>query len=155
MLTVLLTLWLQSADVNVRAGATDVAVRCLGTRAAGQPLVLLEAGGGDDLTVWSLVQQPISQFERVCAYSRPTLIRKDVGPRANGSPTQVVQTLREVLAGLHEAPPYIMVGHSYGGMTIDCSAAEAVFSDDAKSLSRWAVRLPVFTRLANSTMTTR
>jgi hypothetical protein len=60
MLTLLLTLWLQSADVNVHAGGTDVAVRCLGTRAAGQPLVQLEAGGGDDLTVPSSSSQSAS-----------------------------------------------------------------------------------------------
>jgi hypothetical protein len=55
------------ADQTVRAGGTDVAVRCIGTRSAGQPLVVLEAGGGDDLRVWSLVQQPIA-----CA---PTAVR--------------------------------------------------------------------------------
>jgi pimeloyl-ACP methyl ester carboxylesterase len=54
----------------------------------------------------------------VCAYSRPTLIRDGVGPRAGSSPAQLVQTLRDVLSALSEAPPYVMVGHSYGGMII-------------------------------------
>jgi pimeloyl-ACP methyl ester carboxylesterase len=118
MVTVLFALWLQGSNVTIRAASTDVAVRCMGTRAARQPLVVLEAGGGDDLGVWSLVQAPISDFARVCAYSRPTLIRNGVDPRAGSSPTQVIQTLRDVLTQLGEAPPYVMVGHSYGGMIV-------------------------------------
>src|SRR5579872_3084059 len=103
MIALLLALWLQTTDVTVRAGGTDVAVRCMGARAAGQPLVVLEAGGGDDLAVWSLVQPQVSPFARVCAYSRPTLIRKGADARSGSSPAQVLQTLHEVLAGLGEA----------------------------------------------------
>ena len=53
MLTLVVALWLLPTDLTVHAGGTDVAVRCMGTRAVSQPLVLLEAGGGDDLNVWS------------------------------------------------------------------------------------------------------
>ena len=108
----------QVSDVTVRAGGADVVVRCLGIRDRGKPLVVLEAGGGDGLSSWSTVQSPIAEFARVCAYDRPTLIRGTVGPRAGSSPDQVVQTLRDVLSALGERPPYIMVGHSIGGMIV-------------------------------------
>ena len=108
----------QVSDVTVRAGGADVAVRCIGTRSPGKPLVLLEAGGGDGLNTWSLVQGPIGEFSRACAYDRPTLIRGTVGPRASSSPDDVVRTLRDVLSALGEPPPYLMVGHSYGGMIV-------------------------------------
>jgi len=106
------------SDLTVRISGTDVAVRCLGSRRSGEPLVVLEAGGGTGLDVWSQVQSPIAEFTRVCAYDRPTLIRGGVGPRAGASPDDVVGTLRGVLLGLGEAPPYVMVGHSYGGMIV-------------------------------------
>jgi pimeloyl-ACP methyl ester carboxylesterase len=107
-----------TSDLTVRVGSTDVVVRCLGSRQAGEPLVVLEAGGGNGLDVWSEVQSPIAEFTRVCAYDRPTLIRGGVGPRTGSSPDDVVGTLRGVLSGLRESPPYVMVGHSYGGMIV-------------------------------------
>ncbi len=64
------------------------------------------------------MQSPIAQFARVCAYDRPTLIRGGVAPRTGSAPDDVVGTLRSVLSALGEAPPYVMVGHSYGGMIV-------------------------------------
>jgi len=123
-LTLVLAMFLTTTDQTVRAGGADVAVRCLGTRTQGQPLVVLEAGGGNGLDVWSRVQSPVSEFNRVCAYDRPTLIRGDIGPRASASPAAVVRTLREVLSALGEPPPYVMVGHSYGGMIVRLYATD-------------------------------
>lgn len=118
LLTTLLGIAVQVSDLTVRAGGSDVATRCLGSRGAGKPLVVLEAGGGAGFDTWSPVQSSIAKFARVCAYDRPTLIRGRVGPRAGSSPAEVVRTLRDVLSALGEAPPYIMVGHSYGGMIV-------------------------------------
>jgi pimeloyl-ACP methyl ester carboxylesterase len=106
------------SDFTVRVSGADVAVRCLGSREPGAPLVVLEAGGGNGLDVWDRVQSPIAEYTRVCAYDRPTLIRGGVGPRTGSSPDEVVGTLRGVLLGLGEKPPYVMVGHSYGGMIV-------------------------------------
>ena len=114
----LLTPQVQDAERTVHAGGTDVAVRCLGTRSPGQSLVVLEAGGGNGLDTWSEVQSPIAEFERVCAYDRPTLIRGTTGPRALSAPADFVRTLNEVLSALGEPPPYVMVGHSIGGMIV-------------------------------------
>jgi pimeloyl-ACP methyl ester carboxylesterase len=114
----LLTISSQVVDLMVHAGGTDVTVRCMGTRTPGKPLVVLEAGGGNGLDIWARVQSPIAESARVCAYDRPTLIRSGAGPRAAFAPGEVVRTLREILADLGEAPPYIMVGHSYGGMIV-------------------------------------
>jgi pimeloyl-ACP methyl ester carboxylesterase len=118
LMATLLTTSPQAADVTVHAGGTDVRTHCLGSRTPGRPLVVLEAGGGDALGTWSSVQASIAEFARVCAYDRPTLIRNGVGPNASSSPAAVVQTLHDVLSALGELPPYVMVGHSYGGMII-------------------------------------
>ena len=119
MLTLALAMFLTTTDQTVHAGGTDVAVRCLGTRTQGQPLVVLEAGGGNGLDVWSRVQSPVAEFSRVCAYDRPTLIRGDIGPRASASPAAVVRTLREVLSALgplsgREFPEEVLVDLSEG-----------------------------------------
>jgi pimeloyl-ACP methyl ester carboxylesterase len=118
IMAALLTSAPQTTDVTVHAGGTDVRIRCLGSRSPGIPLVVLEAGGGDGLDTWSSVQASIAEFSRVCAYDRPTLIRNSSGPRASPSPGDVVQTLHDVLSALSELPPYVMVGHSYGGMIV-------------------------------------
>ena len=114
----LLTAAPQVSDVTVHSGGTDVRTRCIGSRSPGGPLVVLEAGGGDGLDTWSSVQASIAEFARACAYDRPTLIRNGAGPRASSSPGDVVQTLHDVLSALGELPPYVMVGHSYGGMIV-------------------------------------
>jgi pimeloyl-ACP methyl ester carboxylesterase len=123
MLTLLVTTFmavtpLQVSDSRVHAAGSEVAVRCMGNRAVGKPLVVLEAGGGAGFDTWSPVQSSIAEFVRVCGYDRPTLIRGTTAPRASSSPANVVRTLREVLSALGELPPYIMVGHSYGGMIV-------------------------------------
>jgi pimeloyl-ACP methyl ester carboxylesterase len=105
-------------DATVRAGGAEVATHCAGTRAPGSPLVVLESGGGNGFDVWRRVQPAIAAFARVCGYDRPTLIRDGIGPRASIVPVDVVKTLHEVLTGLGEPPPYVMVGHSYGGMIV-------------------------------------
>src|SRR5579884_714451 len=110
-------------DATVRAGGADVATHCAGTRTPGSPLVVLEAGAGNGLDVWDRVQPAIAAFARVCAYDRPTLIRDGIGPRASTAPPAVVQVLHDVLRALGEPPPYVLVGHSYGGMIVRLYAA--------------------------------
>src|SRR5471032_2021190 len=92
----------QVSEVTVHAGGTEVRTRCIGRRSPGRPLVVLEAGGGNGLGTWSSVQAAIGEFARVCAYNRPTLIRNGAGPRASSSPSDVVQTLHDVLSALGE-----------------------------------------------------
>ncbi|HZT75572.1 MAG TPA: alpha/beta fold hydrolase [Vicinamibacterales bacterium] len=120
MLPLMLALSLSAPvqDAIVRAGGTDVATHCAGVRAPRAPLVVLESGAGNGLDVWVGVQPAIAAFARVCAYDRPTLVRNGVGPRASIAPDAVVQTLHDVLRALGEPPPYLMVGHSYGGMIV-------------------------------------
>src|SRR5206468_1854437 len=79
--------------------------------------VVLEAGGGDGLETWSNVQSAIAEFVQVCAYDRPTLIRGTAGRRGLSAPADFVRNLNEVLSALGP-PPYVMVGHSIGGMIV-------------------------------------
>ncbi len=93
-------------------GNYDLYINCLGT---GSPTVILEAGWGDDSSTWSLVQPEISKYTRICAYDRVGLGKSDPGPE----PETYFQAVTELHTLLREAEiesPYILVGHSLGGM---------------------------------------
>jgi pimeloyl-ACP methyl ester carboxylesterase len=81
----------------------------------GSPTVVLDAGSPDTLVVWSTVQPQIARLTRVCAYDRAGL---GLSGRATGHRTAQTQAheLRALLARAHVHPPYVVVGHSWGGL---------------------------------------
>jgi pimeloyl-ACP methyl ester carboxylesterase len=86
-------------------------------RKPGHPVVILEAGAGEGLDTWRPVFDQIAQFAPVLAYDR-----RGVG---QSEPDSVKPTLRRVAQSLHAllqqlgiAPPYVLVGHSWGGLFI-------------------------------------
>jgi pimeloyl-ACP methyl ester carboxylesterase len=79
--------------------------------------VVLIAGGGGGTHTWDRVQPPISHFSRVCSYDRQGLGQSE--PLKNGTPQsveQIVDDLAALLRAANVAPPYILVGHSIGGL---------------------------------------
>jgi len=99
------------------AGGVKLHVKCSGERMAGAPLVLLEAGAGNGLKTWDKVFDPISEFARVCAYDRPGLGSSEKPPRPQTG-SEVTDALHELLQAAGERPPYVMVGHSWGGAIV-------------------------------------
>jgi pimeloyl-ACP methyl ester carboxylesterase len=99
-------------------------------RGKGSPTVILEAGTGDLAKMWSepptgagrAVLPAVARFTRVCAYDRPgtymlpgELSRSDpvAMPR---SARDVVLDLRALLRAVRLPGPYVLAGHSFGGM---------------------------------------
>lgn len=84
---------------------------------SGSPAVILEAGAGAFSFVWALVQPAVSAVSRVCSYDRAGFAWSDPGalPR---STDQLSLELRTVLARAGERPPYVLVGHSFGGQLV-------------------------------------
>ena len=79
--------------------------------------VVLIAGGGGTTNTWDKVQAPLSQFARVCSYDRQGLGRSDaLNDRTPQSVVQIVSDLQGLLSAAHIPPPYILVGHSIGGL---------------------------------------
>lgn len=95
--------------------------RCrLNIRVAGQgtPVVVLESGLGDTISSWEKVQPEVAKVTCVLAYDRAGLGQSD--PAAT-EPRSSAQIARELSTALHKAdltPPYILVGHSMGGLHI-------------------------------------
>jgi len=106
----------------------------MGTRAAGAPVVILEAGAGNGVESWAKVQPAIAEFAHVCAYDRPGLRHHWTNgePPAPPTPDAVVETLDAALAKAGERPPYVLVGHSYGGMIVRLFATR--FPDRVKAV---------------------
>jgi pimeloyl-ACP methyl ester carboxylesterase len=81
----------------------------------GSPAVIMIAGSQAFSFDWSLVMPAISKITQVCTYDRPALAWSDPGPM----PRTFEQDIYELHTLLQKAgirPPYILVGHSLGGI---------------------------------------
>jgi pimeloyl-ACP methyl ester carboxylesterase len=87
---------------------------CSGPPSA-RPTVVLSAGGGDFAVDWSLVQRPLSDSARVCSYDRAGYGWSDPGPYPR-TLRQEASELHAALVAANEARPYVVVGHSIGGL---------------------------------------
>jgi pimeloyl-ACP methyl ester carboxylesterase len=102
-------------DRTITAGGVRLHIVCAGSRQAGRPLIVLEAGAGNSATTWRDVFGPLATVSRVCAYDRQNL---GSSQRVDTQPTGVghTESLHALLAAADEPPPYVIAGHSYGGM---------------------------------------
>jgi len=90
----------------------QVHVHCAGE---GSPTVILEAGLPGNSLAWMSVFSEIAELTRVCTYDRPGYGWSDptASPRAAET---IVQELRILLQAADIEPPYVLVGHSFGGL---------------------------------------
>jgi pimeloyl-ACP methyl ester carboxylesterase len=121
-------------------GGRRLYLECRGT---GGPTVVLEAGYRSPATVWTddlvqpemprtMVFQGISRFTRVCLYERPGVLalledglhtsRSDAVPQPRTAES-VVADLHAMLRAAMVPGPYVLVGHSLGGMFVRLYAA--------------------------------
>jgi pimeloyl-ACP methyl ester carboxylesterase len=87
----------------------------------GKQTIVLSPGGGDFSFVWYLVQQQVQTFARVCSYDRAGYAWSDPGPQ----PLTFRQEAYELELALKlsgEKGPYILVGHSLGGLVAETFA---------------------------------
>jgi pimeloyl-ACP methyl ester carboxylesterase len=87
-------------------------MECAGS---GEPTVVLEAGFGADTHSWQDVLPGVGRGTRVCAYDRAGS-GNSVAPPGVRDARDEIADLRRLLARAHVQPPYVLVGHSYGGV---------------------------------------
>jgi pimeloyl-ACP methyl ester carboxylesterase len=107
----------------VDVGGWRIHLNCTGENKPNTATVVLEAGWGDFSFTWSLVQPVVARFTRVCSYDRAGKAWSDLGPRPR-TMKQVAFELRTALANLDVKPPYVLVGHSYGGLIVRTFASQ-------------------------------
>jgi pimeloyl-ACP methyl ester carboxylesterase len=95
-------------------GGHNLYIDCKGT---GSPTVILESGLEGDVVTWKDVHPEAAKFTRVCRYDRAGLAHSDYGPVPRNAEL-TAQDLHTLLTKANVAPPYILVGHSFGGLLI-------------------------------------
>ncbi|HEX2452566.1 MAG TPA: alpha/beta hydrolase [Vicinamibacterales bacterium] len=83
----------------------------------GNPTVILESALGGSSLSWSLVQPPVARFGHVCSYDRAGFGWSDAGPLPRTA-SRIAEELRTLLDRGSVAPPFVLVGHSFGGLVM-------------------------------------
>jgi pimeloyl-ACP methyl ester carboxylesterase len=94
-------------------GGYKLYIQCTGK---GSPTVVLDIGLGGSGANWIDVRRPAAKTMRVCSYDRAGRFRSDPRPVEVAPVGLVVDELHRLLASARVAPPYVLVGHSIGGL---------------------------------------
>jgi pimeloyl-ACP methyl ester carboxylesterase len=144
----------QSVDV----GGRTLNIHCIGE---GSPTVVFESGRIAPGYVWTPTQRGVAAFTRACWRDRAGVGWSDPGPDPSWGDS-AARDLHQLLENAHIAPPYVMVGASFGGYVIRLynaaypgEVAGMVFADAAQEdagtiegiphkerppLPRWVIR---------------
>jgi pimeloyl-ACP methyl ester carboxylesterase len=87
-------------------------IRCTGS---GTPTVVIDAGNACFGLEWTPIQERLAETTRVCTYDRAGYGWSDAGPSPRDGATAVAE-LHTLLQAASEPGPYVLVGHSLGGI---------------------------------------
>ena len=107
----------------VDVGGRRLYINCSGKAPKGIPVVVMDAGMGSTSNAWSLVQPKVAPFARVCSYDRAGMGKSDRAPQRHTS-QDIVNDLHHLLVKTGIKPPYVLVGHSLGGMNVRLYASK-------------------------------
>jgi pimeloyl-ACP methyl ester carboxylesterase len=121
--------WLGAQETSPTTAMLEVdgiGIRVLTTglddREPRQAVVVFEGGGSAPLETWNTIVPAVSRLAPVVAYDRAGTGESE-WDGLPPTPERVAMRLRKVLAQLRVAPPYILVGHSWGGALVRYFAA--------------------------------
>jgi pimeloyl-ACP methyl ester carboxylesterase len=115
MLLLLAPIAAAARDALVMVGTDRLHIETIGESG---PTVVFEAGLGNDSSTWKSVAGPIGGFARVVLYDRVGLGQSSQLKDTSAAITAdgVASRLHPLLAAADIRPPYILVGHSLGGL---------------------------------------
>src|ERR1700733_8916578 len=95
----------------VDVGGSGMHIDCTGN---GSPVLILEAGGQNDSTIWRGVQPALAKTTTVCAYDRAGSGWSDTQPGPRDA-DHIAAELRQLLLQAGIKAPIVLMGHSIGG----------------------------------------
>ena len=105
----------------VDVGGHRLHIHCIGS---GSPTVVIDAGLGDWSTSWEQVVQPeVAKTTRVCTYDRAGMGWSEPGPLPRDA-AHFATELHTLLQNAQIPGPYVLVGHSLGGLPVRVFAHE-------------------------------
>jgi pimeloyl-ACP methyl ester carboxylesterase len=102
----------------IDVGGYRLHLNCTGTSS---PTVVIESGWGDMSASWGWVQPEVAKTMRVCTYDRAGMGWSEVSPEPRTA-REFALELHTLLAKANEPGPYVLVGHSLGGYTMQVYA---------------------------------
>ena len=85
--------------------------------------VVLDAGAGGGVLDWYKVQPELAKFTQVVSYDRAGAGWSEAGPKPRSS-AQIVQELHTLLSRAGIQAPFVLVGHSLGGLNMQLYATQ-------------------------------
>ena len=98
----------------VDVGGYKMHLHCIGT---GTPTIVLDTGLGLPAASFGPLQRELSKTTRVCTYDRAGYGFSEPGPLPRTN-RQAASELHDLLTNAHEEAPFILVGHSLGGLNV-------------------------------------
>lgn len=104
----------------VNVGGHRMHLHCAGR---GSPSVVIDAGNNSFSLEWTPIQHALRNTTRVCTYDRAGYGWSEPGPGPRDG-ARVVAELHALLQAAGEAGPFVLVGHSLGGVHVRMFAAQ-------------------------------
>ena len=103
----------------VDVGPYRLHLECTGS---GGPTVVLEPGAGNSAASMGLISPAVARYSRVCVYDRAGRGWSDPAPSPPDG-ARVATDLHRLLDLAHVPGPYVLAGHSFGGLYVRTFAA--------------------------------
>lgn len=81
------------------------------------PVIVFDSGYGWTTENWKLIQEEVSVIYRTVVYDRASLGKSSFDGRPRHS-RQHIENLRTLLQKAEINPPYLLIGHSFGGVNV-------------------------------------